>query len=67
MIVASTGSPQTAYIMCSVLLLVSALMSLMTKAPEESTQRPSIWGQFKEQLAFARAQPVDVYMGARYI
>ena len=67
MIVASTGSPQTAYIMCSVLLLASALMSLMTKAPEESTQRPSIWGQFKEQLAFARAQPVDVYLGSQHI
>jgi MFS family permease len=66
MIVANTGSPQTTYIMCSVLLLVSALMSLMTKAPDESTQRPSIWAQFKDQLAFARTQPVDVYMGARH-
>jgi MFS family permease len=67
MIVANTGSPQTAYIMCSILLMASALMSLTTNAPEESTQKPSRWGQFKEQLAFARAQPVDIFMGARYL
>jgi nitrate/nitrite transporter NarK len=67
MIVASTGNQQTAYLLCSVLLVASALMSLMTKAPEESTQGQSAWDRFKDRVAFAKAQPVDVDMGARYL
>lgn len=41
MIVAQTGTPQTAYMLCSILLVVSALLSLMTQAPEEKTERES--------------------------
>ena len=66
MIVASTGTPQTAYLLCSILLVASSLISLSTKSPEESTQSQSSWDQFREKLAFARAQPVDVDLGARY-
>ncbi len=66
MIVASTGTPQTAYLLCSILLVASSLISLSTKPPEESTQSQSAWDQFREKLAFARAQPVDVDLGARY-
>ena len=66
MIVASTGTPQTAYLLCSILLVASSLISLSTKSPEESTQSQSAWDQFREKLAFARAQPVDVDLGARY-
>jgi len=66
MIVASTGTPQTAYLLCSILLVASSLISLSTRSPEESTQSQSAWDQFREKLAFARAQPVDVDLGARY-
>lgn len=66
MMVASTGTPHTAYLLCSILLVASSLISLTTKAPEESTQSQSAWNLFKDRVVFARAQPVDVYMGARY-
>ncbi len=66
MIVASTGTPQTAYLLCSILLVASSLISLSTRSPEESTQSQSAWDQFREKLAFARAHPVDVDLGARY-
>ena len=68
MIVAKTGTPQTAYIMSAILLVASALMSLMTKAPESipETDLPAL-GKFREKLIMARTQPVDVYLGARHI
>jgi OFA family oxalate/formate antiporter-like MFS transporter len=40
MIVAYTGSAQTSYIMAAVLLIVSAVMSVSTKAPEKDTSAP---------------------------
>jgi nitrate/nitrite transporter NarK len=67
MIVASTGTQNTAYLLCSILLVASALMSLMTKSPEDSTQSDSAWAQIKDKLAIARLQPVDVDLGARYL
>ncbi len=67
MIVAQTGTQHTAYLLCSVLLAAGALLSLTTMAPGETRQKKSVWYQFREKLAFARAQPVDVYLGTRYI
>jgi MFS family permease len=69
MIVAQTGSPQTAYILCGILLMASSLMALMTRAPQEIPEGQTIpvLGRFQAKLAFARQQPVDVYLGARHI
>jgi MFS family permease len=66
-IVAQTGTPQTAYIMASILLVISALMTLMTKAPEKVTDRIPVIDDFLEKWRFASMQPVDVYLGARYL
>lgn len=44
MIVAQTGSQHTAYLMCSILLLASGLLSLMTKAPVAATVEKGEWG-----------------------
>jgi MFS family permease len=67
MIVAQTGTQHTAYLLCSILLAAGAILSLTTSAPGESKQKPRVLGQFREQIAFAKAQPVDVYLGARHI
>ncbi|MCB2145157.1 MAG: OFA family MFS transporter [Deltaproteobacteria bacterium] len=67
MIVARTGTQETAYLLCSILLAAGALLSLMTNAPGKSTREKTVWDQFREQLAIARAQPVDVYLGSRHI
>lgn len=67
MIVAQTGTQQTAYLLCSILLAAGAVLSLMTSAPATSRQKQSALDRFREQIAFARAQPVDVYLGARHI
>ncbi len=67
MIVAQTGTQHTAYLLCSILLAAGAILSLMTNAPGKSMRKSGVWGQFQEQIAFARSQPVDVYLGSRYI
>lgn len=67
MIVAQTGTQNTAYLMCSILLVGSALIAVMTKAPGEVRDRKSSFQGFREKLAFYRSQPVDVDLGARYL
>lgn len=67
MIVAQTGTQQTAYLLCSILLAGSALLSLATKAPDATGEASSAWARLRAKIAFARAQPVDVYLGSRYI
>ena len=67
MIVAQTGTPNTAYLLCSILLAAGAILSLMTGAPGKSMQQQPVLDQFREQIAFARAQPVDVYLGSQHI
>lgn len=67
MIVAQTGTQQTAYLLCSILLAAGAFISLTTKAPDETEENQGAWAQFKAKVAFARAQPVDVYLGSRHI
>ena len=67
MIVAQTGTQHTTYLLCSILLAAGAILSLMTSAPGKSRQKQPVLDQFREQIAFAKAQPVDVYLGARHI
>jgi MFS family permease len=67
MIVARTGTQETAYLLCSILLAAGALLSLRTNAPGKSRREQTVWDQFREQLAIARVQPVDVYLGSRHI
>ena len=67
MIVAQTGTQHTAYLLCSILLVAGAIISIMTNAPGEAEQKQGSLVQFKEKMAFAKAQPVDVYLGARHI
>ena len=66
MIVAQTGSPEAAYIMCVILLMASSLMALMTNAPESIPEDVSLLGRFRAKLEMARKQPVDVHVGTRY-
>ncbi len=66
MIVAQTGTNNASYIMASILLVAAAGVSLITKAPEglpEEETSISIIGKFQ----YARMQPVDVDLGARYL
>jgi MFS family permease len=69
MIVAQTGSPQAAYIMCVILLMASSLMALMTNAPESiPTDDVSLLGRIRLirlRLEMARKQPADVYGAPR--
>jgi len=67
MIVAQTGSPQIAYILSSILLVLSAVLSLTTRAPESTDDAIPFLLRFKDKLEWANAQPADVYLGARYI
>ena len=67
MIVAQTGTQHTAYLLCSILLAAGAILSLMTEAPGIASNKLTLWSQYKQKFAFARAQPVDVYLGARHI
>ncbi|MBR9986672.1 MAG: OFA family MFS transporter [Desulfosarcina sp.] len=67
MILAQTGTQHTAYLLCSILLAAGAILSMMTTAPRKTKREKSALDQFREQIAFARAQPVDVYLGARHI
>ena len=66
MIVAQTGSPQAAYIMCAILLMASSLMALMTHAPERIPESVSLVERFRTKLALPCKQPADVYIGTRY-
>jgi len=65
MIVAQTGSPEAAYIMCVILLMASSLMALMTNAPESIPEDVSLLGRIRPKLEMARKQPVNVYVGTR--
>ena len=67
MIVAQTGTQQTAYLLCSILLAAGAILSITTAAPETTAHKQPILAQFREKLAFARAQPVDIFLGTRHI
>lgn len=67
MIVAQTGTMHSAYIMCSILLMASALLSLMTRAPSRVPSRLPFWARISYTITFFRSQPVDVYLGARYL
>lgn len=68
MIVAQTGTSEIVYILCAVLLVGSALMSLRTRAPEDVTHTEPVAVLGKMAVAYARAkrQPMDVYLGARH-
>ena len=66
MIVAQTGSPEAAYIMCAILLMASSLMALMTNAPESIPVDGSLSGRLRAKLEIPRKQPADVYAGTRY-
>ena len=65
MIVAQTGSPEAAYIMCVILLVVSSLVALMTDAPKGIPEGASALERFRTILVPARKQPADVYIGSR--
>ena len=65
MIVAQTGSPEAAYIMCVILLVVSSLVALMTDAPKRIPEGASVLERFRTILVPARKQPADVYIGSR--
>ncbi|HSO20516.1 MAG TPA: OFA family MFS transporter [Desulfosarcina sp.] len=67
MIVAGTGSQHAAYLLCSVLLVAGAILSLRTAAPGAAARKQGPWEQLRDKIAFAQAQPVDVYLGARHI
>ncbi|MCP4105297.1 MAG: OFA family MFS transporter [Desulfobacteraceae bacterium] len=65
-IIAKTGTPETVYIMSAILLIMSAAMSLMTKAPKEIPEDSGVIQTINEKVAMARRQPADVYLGARH-
>ena len=65
MIVAQTGSPEAAYIMCVVLLMASSLMALMTNAPKSIPDGLSPLARLRPKFVFARKQTADVYVGTR--
>jgi MFS transporter, OFA family, oxalate/formate antiporter len=67
MMIARTGSPETVYIMCAILLIISSLLTLMTRAPESIPEGISLQGNFWVKFEMARKQPVDVYLGSRHI
>ncbi len=67
MIIAQTGTPETAYILSSVLLVASGLMAMSTKAPKSVPADLPFVENFKQKVAMAKTQPVDVYLGSRYI
>ena len=67
MVVAQTGTPETAYITCAILLTASSLMALMTQAPAGLPDGDSLVARWKAKLEMARNQPIDAYLGARYI
>jgi OFA family oxalate/formate antiporter-like MFS transporter len=67
MIVAQTGTMNSAYILCSILLMASALISILTKAPTDVPSGDSWMDRVGENFAMARRQPVDVYLGARHL
>jgi len=66
MIVAQTGSPEAAYIMCAVLLMASSLIALMTRAPERVPEGAPVLAGSRAKLALARKQPASAYIGSRY-
>ncbi len=66
MIVAQTGSPEAAYIMCAILLMASSLMALMTNAPENIPEGVSLLDKIRAKSGMARKQPVGAYIGTRY-
>ena len=66
MIVAQTGSPEAAYIMCVVLLMASSLMALMTKAPESIPDGVPMLEKSRAKLVLTRKQPANAYIGSRY-
>jgi hypothetical protein len=47
MIVAKTGSPETAYIMAAFLLFLSAGMALITRAPRSLREKATIIGELE--------------------
>lgn len=67
MIIAKTGTPETAYIMAAGLLVASALMAAATKAPKQIPEGDSFVETYIRRFDAARRQPVDVYLGARYL
>ena len=54
MIVAQTGTPAAAYIMCAVLLMASSLMALMTQAPKDIPAGISIPARFRVKPEMVR-------------
>jgi OFA family oxalate/formate antiporter-like MFS transporter len=67
MIVAQTGTQDTAYLLCSILLVAGAILSVTTTAPGVDGEKRSLWRKITGKIAFARAQSVDVYLGSRYL
>ena len=65
MIMAQTGSPQAAYIMCVVLLMASSMMALMTKAPKSIPEGVPMLEKSGAKLELARKQPANAYIGSR--
>jgi MFS family permease len=66
MIVAQTGTPEAAYIMCVILLMASSLMALMTRAPESIPADVSPFARLWAKFEMPRKQPADAYIGTHY-
>lgn len=67
MIVAQTGTPQTAYIMASILLVASAIMAVRTRGPKQIPEDINVFNRLRTKYAMAKSQPIDVYLGARHL
>jgi OFA family oxalate/formate antiporter-like MFS transporter len=66
MIVAQTGTSAMAYIMASSLLVFSTIIAMTMKTPKAG-ETENFFVAMERRLAYARSQPIDVDLGARYI
>ena len=49
------------------MLALGAILFLMTDAQEnDEEKKQSVFKRLREKIAFARAQPLDIYLGARH-
>ena len=50
------------------LLIPGAMLSMMTNADEDrDDQEQSMADRLRNKIAFARAQPLDIYLGSRFL
>lgn len=67
MIIAQSGTSESVYLICAILLVLCAIISLMTVHPKQAAEKTPVVATTQPSLVPARKRRIDVYLGTRHL